>query len=158
MSKYIIFLLMMVNHGGFGQDFLLFSKKSYRQVLYKQGDIISFRLKEDKSKFTAQIEGFEDSLILLGGMKVKLVDITHLYVDDKTKDWYIIRYKYKRIFPVAGVGFLLIDAFNTHYFDKKTLIISGYLVCVGLLAKWLIKDSIRIRGRKKLAIITRPIS
>jgi hypothetical protein len=92
---------------------LLFHKNRYRQALYKIGDEVSFRMNNDRTKVTERIIGFEDSLIVFQSFKVNPSKITHLYVDSKTKGWYILRYKYKRIFIIAGFGYLLLDAANT---------------------------------------------
>ena len=132
---------------------LLFHQSRHKEALYKTGDIISFRLKNNKSKITGQIRGFEDSLVVFRNYKVNPNEITHLYVDSKTKSWYILRYKYEKIFLIAGVGYLLLDVLNTGELSEKTLIISGSLVSAGLLAKWLINDRIKIKGRRKLLII-----
>jgi hypothetical protein len=132
---------------------LLFHKNRHRQALYKQGDVISFKLKNDKSKIAGQIRDFEDSLIVFQGFKVNPNEITHLYVDSKTKVWYILRYKYEKIFLIAGVGYTLLELINQGEMDKETLIVSGSLISAGLLARWLISDKIKIKGRRRLLII-----
>jgi len=136
----------------YGQK-LLFHKNRYRQATYKEGDRISFRLKNDKSKITGQIIGFEDSLIVFHGFKINPDQISHLYVDSKTKIWYVMRYKYEKIFLIAGIGYSFLELVNEGEVDKETLIISGSLITAGLLAKWLISDKIRIKGRRRLLII-----
>lgn len=155
MKNYIILsaLLLSFCTSCLGQRYLIFIKNRYRQAIYRAGDEISFRVKGDKSKITAQIESFEDTAIVFDGLKINPRNITDIYVDDKTKDWYIIRYKYEKLFLIAGVGFLLIDGGNTGSFNNKTLLISGSFVSASFLARWLIKDRMRIRGRRKLAII-----
>lgn len=153
---YKLFLLLIIQvcfssicHG----QKLLFYKNKNRHVLYKKGDIISFRLINDKSKFTEQIEGFEDSLIVFQSFKVNPTQITHLYVDSKTKVWYILRYKYEKIFFIVGFGYPLLEIINQGKIDKETLIVSGSLITAGLLARWLIDDKIRIKGRRRLLIL-----
>jgi hypothetical protein len=136
----------------YGQK-LLFHKNRHREALYKVGDVISFRVKNSDSKISGQIRSFEDSLIVFQNFKVNPNKITHLYVDSKTKNWYILRYKYEKIFLISGIGYLLLDVLNTGELSKETLVISGSLVAAGLLAKWLISDRIRIKGRRKLVII-----
>jgi hypothetical protein len=136
----------------YGQK-LLFHKNRHREALYKVGDVISFRVKNSDSKISGQIRSFADSLIVFQNFKVNPNKITHLYVDSKTKNWYILRYKYEKIFLISGIGYLLLDVLNTGELSKETLVISGSLVAAGLLAKWLISDRIRIKGRRKLVII-----
>lgn len=132
---------------------LLFHKNRYRQALYKAGDIISFRLKNDKSKITGQITGFDDSLIVFQDFKVNPKAITHLYVDSKTKMWYLLRYKYEKIFLIAGLGYPLLEFVNHGELSKATLIIGGSLIAAGLLARCLIGDKIKIKGARTLLII-----
>jgi len=110
-------------------------------------------MKNEHAKFTEEILGFEDDLIVFRDFKVYPEDITHLYVDAKTRIWYILRYKYEKIFIIAGIGYLLIDLTNTGKVKEETLIVSGSLVAAGLLAKLLISKKIRIKGRRKLVII-----
>jgi hypothetical protein len=136
----------------YGQK-LLFHKNRHREAIYKKGDEISFRLKNDKSKITGQIIGFEDSVIVFPGFKINPRRISHLYVDSKTKIWYILRYKYERIFLIAGTGYPLLELVNHGEIEKETLIISGSLITAGLLARWLISDKIKIKGRRRLVII-----
>ncbi|HPM32153.1 MAG TPA: hypothetical protein PLJ60_17605 [Chryseolinea sp.] len=136
----------------YGQK-LLFHKSRHREAIYKKGDKISFRLKNAKSKITGQIIGFEDSVIAFQGFKINPEQISHLYVDSKTKIWYVMRYKYEKIFLIAGIGYSFLELVNEGEVDKETLIISGSLITVGLLARWLISDKIKIKGRRRLLII-----
>jgi hypothetical protein len=87
------------------------------------------------------------------GFEVNPKDISHLYMDGKTKIWYIIRYKYQKIFLVGGFGYLLLDVLNSGEANKETLLISATLVASGLLAKWLTGDTIKIKGRRRLLIL-----
>ncbi len=132
---------------------LLFHKNRYRQALYNVGDVISFRLKGEKLKITATIRSFEDSAIVFPNFKVNPRDITHLYVDGKTKNWYILRYKYEKMFLIAGVGYPLLELVNQGEVVEETLMIGGSLIAAGLLARWLISDRIKIKGRRRLLIV-----
>ncbi len=153
MSK-IAIVLMLCCFDSLGQKYLIFIKNSHRQAIYRKGEEVSFRIKGDKSKITDRIEGFEgDSLIVFQDYKINPRQISDIYIDKKTKDWYIVRYKYEKLCLVSGIGFFVIDAINTGNIKNETLIISGSLVSASFLAKWLIKDRMRIRGRRKLAII-----
>lgn len=146
-----VFLLVFNTHG-FGQK-LLFYKKSYRQAYYKTNDVISFRLQGSREKITGKIKGFEDSLIVFEGRKVDPRQISHLYVDAKTKTWYILRYKYEKIFMFAGITWLVTDLVNSGQVSPKTLVISGSLIGASLLARLLISDSMKIKGKRKLLIV-----
>jgi hypothetical protein len=53
------------------------------------------------------------------------------------------------------VGYFLIDVINTGYVKKETLVVSGSLIAAGLLAKVLISDKIKIKGKRRLWILKR---
>jgi hypothetical protein len=148
----IVLLMLIFCANGFGQK-LLFHKNKNKYVFYEVNDIISFRLKGDKEKITRQIIGFNDSLIFFQNLMVNPRAISHMYVDRKTRNWYPLRYKYKKIFPVLGIGYLLLDVLNTQQLNKTTLIISGSLVAAGILSKFLISEKIKIKKRRKLLIV-----
>jgi hypothetical protein len=154
MRKFYILtkVLLCLSSICYGQK-LLFHKNRHRQAFYKEGDVISFRLKNDKSKITGQIRGFEDSLIVFLDFKIDPKKITHLYVDGKTKSWYILRYKYEKMFLIAGVGYPLLELVNNGEVDKEVLIIGGSLITAGLFTRWLISDKIKIKGRRRILII-----
>ena len=81
-------------------------------------------------------------------------EIAALYVDEKTKIWFIFRYKYEKVFFLAGGLFLPIDIINTGKVEPKALAVSGALLGAGLLARWLISKKLRITGKRKLLVIT----
>ncbi len=64
-----------------------------------------------------------------------------------------MRYKYEKIFLIAGIGYSLLELVNEGEVDKETLIISGSLITMGLLARWLISDKIKIKGRRRILIM-----
>ncbi|HTF80462.1 MAG TPA: hypothetical protein VL947_02010 [Cytophagales bacterium] len=133
---------------------LLFHKNDYREAFYKTGDVITFKLKHTPGRFSGSILGFEgDSLILFSGYKVNPAHISHLYVDQKTKGWYIFRYKYVKIFTIAGIGYLIIDILNRGILDPGTLKFSGTMLFSALVAKCVISNKHKIKGRRKLLII-----
>src|SRR5882672_6208124 len=96
-----------------GQNLLAFKTSNHRIAYYRTGDVLSFRLKGDKSKISDQITGFEDSLIIFKNYKVKVNEISALYLDKKTRMWYFLKYKYEKILPMAGGVYLLADVINT---------------------------------------------
>jgi hypothetical protein len=137
----------------FAQNILMFQKNRYRQAFYKTGDVISFRLKGDKSKHKGQIKNIEDSVIVIRYYRIDPREISDLYVDDKTKIWFILRYKYGKVLPMAGVGYLLLDAINTGEIKEETLVISASLIATGILLKSIIGKRLRVRGKRKLQIL-----
>jgi len=72
-----------------------------------------------------------------------------LYVDPKTRTWFILRYKYKTGLPIIGFGYALLDFLNTGTLSKETLIFSSVFIAAGLLAKIMISEKIKIKGKKK---------
>lgn len=150
---FMAFILLLLMCPDARPQKLLFHKSRFREVTYKPGDKIAFRLKGDRTKISAQILGFEDSLVVFKDMMVDPSKISHMYVDKKTRSWFFLRYKYEKIFLIAGVGYGVLDVLNTGEFDAQTWKASAVLVGAGLLAKVLIKDTIRIKGRRRLVIL-----
>jgi hypothetical protein len=132
---------------------LLYTKKRHRTVEYGQGDYISFQLKSDKQRRTEQIRGFQDSLIVFKDYTIRPEEISRLYIDEKTKNWYFLRFKYERLFTIAGAGFFLLDLVNTEEISGETVVISSALVAAGITARLLIPRSVKLSGRRKLTII-----
>lgn len=122
-------------------------------MFYEIGDNIAFNLKEDKAKISATITGFQDSVIVFRGFKVNPSEISHIYVDSKTISWFVLRYKYTRLFLYTGIGYFLVDVANSGEISEETLAISGTLVGAGLLAKLLVSDKLAIKGKRKLLIV-----
>jgi hypothetical protein len=137
-----------------GQRFLYFQKNGHREAVYATGDALTFELKGTKAKISDQIRGFEDSLVVFQSYKVNPKEIAALYVDEKTKIWFIFRYKYEKVFLLAGALFLPIDVINTGKIEPKALAVSGTLLGAGLLARWLVSDKLKIKGRRKLLVIS----
>lgn len=135
------------------QSRLMFKKNKNKIAYYETGDKISFRIKSEKIKFTELIRGFEDSVIVFKNFKINPSEITAMYVDNKTKVWYFLKYKYEKLFLFAGTGYLILDVLNSGELAKETIIISGSLTTAGLLAKWLISKRIKIKGRRRLVIL-----
>lgn len=136
-----------------GQQSLLFQKNRFKYTKYNVGDVISFRVKDDERKHTFQIRGFEDTVIVFNNYRINPKEITHMYLDDKTRVWYILRYKYSKLLLIGGVGYFAIDAFNSGEISSNSALVGGSLVSAGILAGVLFKDRIRIKGRKRLVIV-----
>lgn len=133
-------------------SFLMLEKKNRgKNAYYKSGDIISFRAGERKNRITGEIVSINDSTIVFKGFEIRVGDIKSLYIDDKTKWW--LRYKVQQLCLVGGGGYLLLDTINHGELHENTLLVSGALIGIGLLAKALIGNRIKIQGRTKLRII-----
>lgn len=137
----------------FAQNKLLFMKNKHHEVVYEKGDVLSFRLRGDKVKHTAQIESIEDSVIVFRYYQVQPEEITHLYLDKTNKVLWFMKYKYERLFFISGIGYLLLDTFNHGEPNENTLIVSGSLIGAGFLAHWLIGKRIPVHGKKKIVIL-----
>ena len=144
---------IVVFHCCVGQHTLLMLEKKSRNknVYYRPGNKISFRVNEDKRRITGEILEFRDSTIVFRGFEVPVSEISSLYIDEKTKWW--LRYKVQQLSLLAGGGYLLLDVINNGELSENTLMISGTLIGVGVVAKILIGNRIKIRGRTKLRII-----
>src|SRR5688572_27860439 len=94
-------LFIFMNISCFGQqNFLMLQKRNKnKNAYYKPGDIISFRVKGDRSKISGEILEFKDSLIVVNGLKVTVNEIDRLYIDEKTKWW--LRFKLSQLLPMA---------------------------------------------------------
>lgn len=147
------FLLVIMGHNCFGQQTLLMLQKrnKNKNVYYKIGDELSFRLADSKNKVSGEIMAIQDSVIVFKGFEANVVEISSLYIDEKTRWW--LRYKIEQLSFIVGGGYLLLDFINMGELNGDTLIISGMLIGVGLVAKALIGNRIKIRGRTKLRIL-----
>ena len=152
MFKLCTIILLMIISTCFSQK-LLFHKTTYKEAIYKTGDFITFKLKNNKAKITEEILGFEDSLIVFQDLKVNPKDITRLYIDNKTQNWQIRRNQYSSTLIAAGIGYFLISAINSRKFTEKNLNVSASFIATGLLIRFLMKDYYKIKGQRKLLII-----
>ena len=132
---------------------LLFHKNKYKEVFYQAGETITFRVKGEPTKITTVINGFEGNSIVFPYFSIAPEEITHVYVDSKTKTWFILRYKYKSLLPIIGFGYMLLDFMNTGSLSQETIRIGSTFIAAGLLAKILISEKIKIKGRRKLVIV-----
>jgi len=130
---------------------MLQKRNKNKNVYYKPGDEITFRLNGNKRKISGEIVDFKDSVIVFRGFEVRVNEISSLYIDEKTRWW--LRYKIEQLSLIVGGGYLLLDIIKTGELNKNTLIVSGTLIGVGLIAKAIIGNRIKIKGRTKLRIV-----
>lgn len=155
MNRYLTLwiLLLFITVSCFGQtNYLMLQKKNKnKNAYYKIGDVISFKVNGRKSKIKGEILELKDSVIVFRGYEINVNEITHLYIDEKTKWW--LRYKVEQISLIVGGGYLLLELINTGELNRDVMITSGTLIGVGLLAKLIIGNKIPINGRTKLRIL-----
>ncbi len=130
---------------------MLQKKNKNKTVYYESGDVISFKIEGRKSKMKDEIMELRDSIIVFKGYEVPINQITCLYIDEKTKWW--LRYKLAQLSLIAGTTYLALDVINTGDLKKETLVVSGTLIGVGLIAKLFISNKIKIKGRTKLRVL-----
>lgn len=129
---------------------LIFQKNRYRQVAYKVGEKITFQLHGDRSRFSGLIRGFEHDMIVFRDYKISPAEISHLYVDDKTRQWFVLRYKYEKLFFIAGAGYLLLELLNTGELETESVFIGGSFLTAALLARLLIARKIKVTGKRRV--------
>ncbi|MEO8471931.1 MAG: hypothetical protein ABI477_07045 [Chryseolinea sp.] len=135
------------------QENLLMLQKSrrHKNAYYEAGNVISFRIAGERDKTTSEIVRLGDSTIVFNGFSIRVNKISHLYIDEKTKWW--LRFKIEELSLIGGAGFILLDVLNTGEVSKETAIIGGAIIGVGIIAKLLIGNKIKIRGRTRLRIV-----
>jgi hypothetical protein len=85
---------------------------------------------------------------------VPLGEISYIYVDQKTRPWFSMRYKYEKLFLIAGFGYMMLDVINTGELTQETKWISVSLISAGVVAHFLVNDKFRLGGRKKLSLVS----
>jgi hypothetical protein len=138
----------------FGQRaFLMLQKRNKnKNAYYEPGEEISFRVKGSKQKISGEILALKDSAIVFNGFEIRVGEISSLYIDEKTKWW--LRFKIEQLGLIAGVAYLTLDFLNNGQISGETVVISGSLIGVGLMGRFLIGNRIKIRGRTKLQILS----
>jgi hypothetical protein len=149
----VLLLLITVTTTGLSQNLLLFHKNRYREQLYQAGDVITIRLKGHREKFSAMIREIEDTVLVFKDYRVRPENISDIYVDDKTRRWFILRYKYARIFMIGGSGYILLNAVNDQEIKEETWILGGSLIGAGLIAQAVIGKRMKVKARRKLMIL-----
>jgi len=151
-SSATVLALLIIACACHAQRKMLVLKAGNKVAYYHIGDKIGIKLKGGGEKIKGQIEDLKDSLITFRHVDVSLSEIERVYIDDKTKWW--LRFKLEQLCLLAGSAYLVANVINTGELHQETLIISGALIGVGLLGKWLIGNSIKIKGRRRLKILS----
>jgi hypothetical protein len=146
-------LVIMLACNVHAQQRLMFRKSNSKVAIYERGEVISFRVRGDRASHTYQIEGFTDTTIVFRYHEVALRDISHLYVDQKTRQWFEMRYKYEKFLLIAGFGYFMMDVINTGELSEETKWVSLSLIGAGVVAKFMVTDKFRIGGRKRLTLV-----
>lgn len=113
------------------QNKLLFHKNRFREAFYRIGDPLTFRIKSSNEKISGVINAISDTAFVIDQVSHKPSDIDRIYIDKKTRVWFFLKYKWKTLFLLGGVGFILIDAVNYGEIAQESLIIGGTLIAAG---------------------------
>ena len=148
---FLLLLILSISCPGQRTILILQKKNKNKNAYYKPGDEITFRLNGNKKRIFGTILNLKDSVIVFQRFEVRVDEITSIYIDEKTRWW--LRYKIEQLGLIIGGGYLALELINTGQLSKETLIISGSLIGVGLVAKILIGNRIIITGRTKLKIL-----
>jgi hypothetical protein len=85
---------------------------------------------------------------------LKPSEISHMVVDKKSREFYVMRYKYDKLLLASGLGYLLLEVINNpDGITAETVLLATSLTAAGLLAHVLIPKKIKISGRRKVAIV-----
>jgi outer membrane lipoprotein-sorting protein len=155
MIKFLpLILLFTVISASIAQEnrLMLQKQNKNKNTYYKRGDLIAFQRHGNNAKITSEILYLKDSVIVFKGFEVAVNDISCLYIDEKTKWW--LRYKLSQLALIGGTGYLLLDVLNTGELNNDVLIVSGTIIGIGLLAKILIGNKIKIKGKTQLKILS----
>ncbi len=126
------------------------------QAIYHVGDEIGLKSNESGQKLKKEIMAITDSSVVFRNAEVLIEEVSHIFVDGKIGSWYMLKYKYDRIFALAGGAFLLLDVANTGDLSSDAVLVTGSLFGAALLSRLLMPRWIRINHRRKVRIVELP--
>jgi hypothetical protein len=146
----LLALILLMSSQCFSQDKLVLVKSRHKVAEYRQGDKITFYIRSERVKISDYIRGFTDSTIVFKDYAVNPRKISHVYIDDKTINWYFLKFKYEKLCLLAGGMYLLVDVVNTGELAASTAIISGSFLAAGGVLRLCIKKRIPLGGRRRM--------
>ncbi len=149
----ILVILLGVSISAHAQKGLIFQKPGKHGVTYETGEIITFNIKTHPYALTDQIMGFEDTLIVFRNYKISPREITYMWVDSKTKDWYFMKFKWSKLCFLVGGGYMLLNLINEGELTQEAAVFSGSLIAAGFITKAILKPRIKIKGGTRVHIL-----
>jgi len=155
MIRFLIFIFVIILcHGGFGQNVLMVEKiGTSKKLTYLVGDYINIKTKANKLRLKNFLWSIEDSSIMIGSNHT--VCFNDIY--SVRKEIYFPKLLSK-ITLIAGAGYITLDIINNlingqQVFNPTSLIIGGSLIGVGLVMIPLSQRNIHIGFKWKLKVI-----
>ena len=127
----------------------------FKRVRYAEGDLISFRLNDFKTKYSGEILAINDSVIHLKGMDVPIKTISVVY---REKGNFLTK-SFSKVFMWSGLGFIILDTGNNLLSKRSTvvedraLVAGGSLIGLGLTMKLLSIKKYKIGNKHTLKVI-----
>jgi hypothetical protein len=149
MPALLLILSMLLSMQCFSQRKLILTKSRGKSAQYHQGEKITFYLKDEGVKITDYIRGFTDSTIIFKDYSIDPRKISHVYIDDKTINWYFLKFKYEKLCLIAGAGYFLLDVVNTGEINAGTAMVSGSMLAAAGIFRLCIKKRIPLGGRRR---------
>ncbi len=112
------------------QRFLALEKGgANKRIRYYRGSELTFRLKDDPTKYTRSIEGIAKDYLVFNETNIALEEFEAIYL----KKRHPFLKTLSSFFIIGGVGYFLIDAVNNSFSpSEETLLISSSLALPGL--------------------------
>ena len=152
-KSFLIFvLLIVVVDMTCAQPYLILRKEgTRRRSVYQKGDILSFRLKNDKQRKNLEIkELYADTIVFKGG-PVTIDEIGAVYIKADYRNWNPATYTYFLV--IAGTGYAGLAAVNDRKVGANTIATSSALVASGLIIHFLKQRKVKIKNKVKLEIL-----
>ncbi|HXB41409.1 MAG TPA: hypothetical protein VNZ49_12760 [Bacteroidia bacterium] len=156
-----IFLFLLISFFCAAQNTLVLETNGFKikqRHFYRQ-DEISLKVKSGQKTYSGKIIAIGDSAIIIANKKrsdtIVIKEIRMLIFNRTNR----ISSAFSKLLIRAGIGIIIIDAFNNVIHDENTIIkpriviIGACLVSTGILIKLLEKKRVSLGKRKKLKVI-----
>lgn len=146
----IVFVFAVI-HLAYPQPFLILKKEgTFRRSIYQAGDVLSFKLKNDKQRKNLVIKEMYGDTILFAAGPVTVDEIATVYIKNDYRNWNPSTYSF--FFIIAGTGYVGLGAINDGKVEQGAWLTSAALVSSGILISLLKRKKVNIRNKIKLKI------
>lgn len=160
MKKNLLYLFFIVlplfaSQAATAQKFLALDKPAGREkrLRFFEGDRLTFRLKNDPTRYSGIITRLEEQSLYIGETRVLVSDIDAVTIQNRYKDSGILN-SAPYMLPLAGLIYFAADGLNPgSRISSSTYIVSGSLIGTGVALKLFQKKTYRINGPRRLKII-----